>query len=248
MGLEAGEFISDLVTNWPLPTDKRREGDDHLRLIKRAVKNTFPNMNGACNVTPQKLNNLPNNMSGLVTELRRHVVPMRAIVAFSGTEEQVPAGWVLCNGQTVTGFGAVPDLRARFILGANVTYPAGTSGGAASGNTGTSGGHIHAVQEVALTVAQLPPHNHRVLGSSAGGGDIDPLNSTDSAFAGTQDGTNALLGANASGTVLVENTGSGQGHSHGMSTSGEHLHTVSTLPPYYSLAYIIKVIDWVEPL
>lgn len=43
MGLEAGTFIDDLVITNPVgATDERRFGDDHLRLIKSVLKNTFP--------------------------------------------------------------------------------------------------------------------------------------------------------------------------------------------------------------
>jgi hypothetical protein len=39
MGLEASVTkISDLNQSWPLSTDKRKEGDDHLRYIKVAVR------------------------------------------------------------------------------------------------------------------------------------------------------------------------------------------------------------------
>lgn len=43
MPLETGNFIDDLVTTNPPGTDGKSQGDDHLRLIKLLVKNTFPN-------------------------------------------------------------------------------------------------------------------------------------------------------------------------------------------------------------
>lgn len=43
MPLESGTFIGDLVITNPVgATDHRRFGDDHLRLIKEVLKNTFP--------------------------------------------------------------------------------------------------------------------------------------------------------------------------------------------------------------
>lgn len=247
MGLEAGEFIKDLVANWPLPTDKRREGDDHLRLIKKVLKNTFPNLNAAVTATPAVLNNLPANTASLVTELKKHLVPARTVVAFSGEEEQIPDGWVLCDGRTVAGFGAVPDLRARFLFGANATYHAGTLGGASSANSSTSGGHVHTVQSVVLGVAQLPAHSHRIYGSSHGGEDNDPITDPSASVVGNADATGAYTSTNGSATKIVEDTGGNQGHTHGMEAAGVHQHTVSTLPPFYAIAYIIKVVDWVEP-
>lgn len=46
MGLEAVTFTDDLVVTNPISSDPRSEGDDHLRNIKTAVKNTFPGMVG----------------------------------------------------------------------------------------------------------------------------------------------------------------------------------------------------------
>ena len=44
MALETGTFVDDLVTSNPVgATDLKSQGDDHLRLIKTTLKNTFPN-------------------------------------------------------------------------------------------------------------------------------------------------------------------------------------------------------------
>lgn len=58
MALEAGDgFISGLVITNPVnATDQVAQGDDHLRLIKTALKGTFPNLNGAVTATPAELN------------------------------------------------------------------------------------------------------------------------------------------------------------------------------------------------
>ena len=44
MGLETATYIADLNDQNPTPDDLRRQGDDHLRLIKAVLKNTFPNL------------------------------------------------------------------------------------------------------------------------------------------------------------------------------------------------------------
>jgi hypothetical protein len=46
MGLETGNYISDLVQTNPLSTDLKSQGDDHLRLIKKTLKQTFPVITG----------------------------------------------------------------------------------------------------------------------------------------------------------------------------------------------------------
>lgn len=46
MGLEAATYIQDLVTTNPTSGDQKSQGDDHLRLIKAVLKNTFPSATG----------------------------------------------------------------------------------------------------------------------------------------------------------------------------------------------------------
>src|SRR5262245_4848139 len=43
MPLETGTYVNDLVVTNPPGTDLKSQGDDHLTLIKRVLKNTFPN-------------------------------------------------------------------------------------------------------------------------------------------------------------------------------------------------------------
>lgn len=43
MGLETPTWIDDLVVTNPVSTDQKTQGDDHIRNLKTALKNTFPN-------------------------------------------------------------------------------------------------------------------------------------------------------------------------------------------------------------
>lgn len=57
MGLETGTYISDLNANNPVnATDVVGEGDDHLRLIKSTLLNTFPNVTGEVSLTHEQIN------------------------------------------------------------------------------------------------------------------------------------------------------------------------------------------------
>jgi microcystin-dependent protein len=67
-------------------------------------------------------------------------IPSGIIVMWSGSAAEIPQGWTLCNGN----YGA-PDLRDRFVIGAEGTYPVGGEGGEAT--------HT-------LTVAEMPSHTH----------------------------------------------------------------------------------------
>ena len=51
MALESATYISDLNAANPASTDGLAQADDHFRLIKGAVKATFPNVTGAISAT-----------------------------------------------------------------------------------------------------------------------------------------------------------------------------------------------------
>ena len=50
------DFISDLDPRWPNGSEKISDGDDHIRNIKRAITETFPNIEGEVTVDHEKLN------------------------------------------------------------------------------------------------------------------------------------------------------------------------------------------------
>lgn len=52
MGLETGTTISQLDSSWPLGSDQKAQGDDHLRLIKAVLKAQFPGVGGQGFNTP----------------------------------------------------------------------------------------------------------------------------------------------------------------------------------------------------
>lgn len=56
MALESATYISDLVSSNPTAADQRKQGDDHIRLIKSTLDNTFPNITGPVTVTHTQLN------------------------------------------------------------------------------------------------------------------------------------------------------------------------------------------------
>ena len=47
MALESATYINDLAAANPVGTDPKSQGDDHIRLIKQVLKNSFLNLSGA---------------------------------------------------------------------------------------------------------------------------------------------------------------------------------------------------------
>lgn len=58
MGLESTTFIDGLVATNPTSSDNANQGDNHIRLIKSAIKATFPNITGAVTVTQSQINSV----------------------------------------------------------------------------------------------------------------------------------------------------------------------------------------------
>lgn len=51
MGLETTvNYLSDFDIAWPLPSDAKSAGDDHIRNIKKALRQTFPLFTGVMNI------------------------------------------------------------------------------------------------------------------------------------------------------------------------------------------------------
>ena len=138
-------------------------------------------------------------------------VPIGAILMWSGTD--VPEGWALCNGKTNNNI-VTPDLRGRFVLGANTDPVAETR---PEHKIKASGG----AETQTLNIEQMPKHTHdlsvKVFGYSAARNGDNELTAA----------PKTKFGVSTSQTYTPDESGSGQ--------------AFSLMPPYYVLAYIIRV-------
>jgi hypothetical protein len=247
--LETGTYISDLVSSNPPAADPVGQGADHIRLIKSCIKATFPNINGAVTATEEQLNSASTGL-----------VPVGGVIMWSGAV--APSGWALCDGGTyakLDGSGNIvaPDLSDKFVICQGGSHAYGSAGGASS-NTPAITVNTHV-----LTQAELPNVNFTVTDLGHVHGVTDPghkHNAPDSAnlwayknpatlYAtsgigpdyGPQYGAMAVTATGLtvnSGTtgISVASGGSGTGHGHTASSAA-----VPTVPPYYTLAFIIKL-------
>lgn len=235
MGLEVAQYIHQLLETNPTVADHLKFGDDHIRLIKATLKNTFPNVRGPVIIDHTTLNNLPTNVNGKIEALfanreAKGTIKMHDIV----NVPQIPNGWALCDGSTVPGYGVVPDLRNQFIRGWDGTAAnAGTTEGVAAPKARNAGGHTPVIQGTALTAAQLPPHDHGLPGIVSYPG------------TGLQWGGNASVQSGA-GTSRTANTGAGEAHTHTAEAVPPHTHDLD-LPQHYRAVFIVKVTDFSLP-
>jgi microcystin-dependent protein len=158
------------------------------------------------------------------------VIPVGGIIMWSGST--APTGWALCDGSTVNG-RKTPDLRGRFVL----------SSGSASGLTARTINQTGGEEQHTLTVSEMPAHTHTATGTSgSAGGHTHGYYSGHGSTAGIRGGdfnsgeigyrshynTTSSDGAHTHPiTVTVSNSGGGAAH--------------NNMPPYYVLAFIMRV-------
>ncbi len=173
-------------------------------------------------------------------------IPMGGIIMWSGVVAAIPAGWFLCDGTNGT-----PNLVNRFIVGSTDLYAHLATGGSVD-HTHTvtnpaAGAHTHALTVAThiLVEAELPAHKHGNGVTCATSNVFNHSTTPAVPTTGKSIDENGATGGTEGYTTTI---GSGTAHGHTGSTAdsdGSHTHTtsvdtVSNLPPYFALAYIMK--------
>lgn len=170
------------------------------------------------------------------------------IAIWYGSAETVPAGWAICNGQTIArsdGGGDIttPDLRDRTVIGAGGAHARGDTIGAFSKtvNSTDAGGHTPA--------GTVPDHAHPFDGTG---------NAAVAAAGVTIATTTNSLDAGGSSSGIGSVTLNDAGHSHGVTVNGTtqatslaltmvpvpaHKHgvTIDVTQPSLALHYIMRI-------
>ena len=170
------------------------------------------------------------------------IPPVGGVVAWIksmvGVPQTLPAGWVECNGATISdgespmNGQAVPDLNGNeFLRGA------ATSGGIGGGTTGAGSSHTHSqsgsVSNHTLSEAEMPTHSHVVFGRTV----------TASANTLTAGGASIRVTGLSGSDADSGNAGSGNGHDHNdtFSNGNESSHTHASQPKFYDVVWIIRI-------
>jgi microcystin-dependent protein len=179
-----------------------------------------------------------NTEEGKVQENGHDLLPRGSIIMWSNLESQsVPNGWALCDGKTYNyyydedgtrlyeeaeaGTIKTPDLQDRFIVGAGGDYPKGDTGGE---------------KEVTLTESQMPAHDHNI---------DDPGHEHNISYG-------ILHGPDRSGTWAEGWSPHSKNYNDDKSTENSPTgiertksagsgHAHENRPPYYALAFIMKL-------
>jgi microcystin-dependent protein len=169
------------------------------------------------------------------------MIPRGAIIMWSGSK--IPSGWALCDGSNGT-----PDLRDRFILGANTINEAGQTGGSNS---------------YSLSVSQMPAHSHTGTTTAEGlhshsGTTTSNGNHTHSYLTHSNTmssdpvGSTSFYGAWRHETMIDTPLAGDHTHNFSIGQQGSHNHSFTTTtegsglaidnrPSYFKLAFIMKL-------
>lgn len=152
-------------------------------------------------------------------------IPSGIITMWSGAASAIPDGWALCDGSNGT-----PDLRGKFALGSSDKYAVGATGGE---------------ETHTLTVAELASHSHAkgTLSTSNTGSHTHSYYKSygDQSKDGMRGGTSYVTSSMGTSSA---STGSDGSHSHtvsGSTASAGSGTAHNNMPPYYALAYIMKL-------
>jgi hypothetical protein len=217
------------------------EINDELTAIQTAIATKLdkasPSMTGTPLAPSPSL--AADNTQIATTEWVRDIInaiePLGTIKAWAASIANIPAGWALCNGANGT-----LNLTDRFITAfGGGSFNQNSTGGYVAGavripNEGsvfTSGGHNHGGSTAlhALTVAEMPSHDHGVTLTLGGG--------STGYYSGNYFGLE----------VVTPSAGSNNGHNHGIGVDGTHLHVFdgttasSPVPGFFALAFIQKI-------
>lgn len=169
--------------------------------------------------TPGKIiewvtNYVTSRLNTFLSSLSTSFVPIQGIIMWWGVPSTIPAGYALCNGQTVGGI-TTPNLSDKFIMSANYL---GSNVGASKSAFPVVPYHTHTATWPFVTETYVTSVNSGA-GGITGSGEVpiqhDPI---DGPGEGPNTG-NIDVYVTATGTTIAD----------------------ETLPPYYVLAYIMRV-------
>ncbi len=153
-----------------------------------------------------------------------NLTPRGTVIAWYGDITKIPSTWALCDGTNGT-----PDLRGRFILGS------GKGEGLTQRDLNAKGGD----EVVTLNESQMPAHTHYLFVNADGGtGNVNTLYPN---VAGINTYVYGVSNSNDNTERYRLNAGSTTPANAGVSgwKGGSQPH--NNMPPFYVLAYIMKL-------
>lgn len=153
MGLETGTYINDLNELWPLGSDGKSAGDNHIRLIKEALKNTLPGLAGAF----ARVQSKSANYTALATDNTSLILATAALTLSLTAAATLGNKWVAAVYAS-SGDVTIDPNGAETINGsATLTIPSGTFAWVWCTGTTFYAARIHPYTAYLATIGALSP-------------------------------------------------------------------------------------------
>jgi hypothetical protein len=226
MALESGTYIDSLVATNPVATDGLAQADDHMRLIKAAIKATFPNITGAVTVTHTDLNTVTTP-----------AFPSGTRMLFQQTA--APTGWTKDTANDDKALRVVSGTAGSGGTNALSSLDATAVGTVSSSISGATSLHY-------LTTAQIPSHTHYIFNGTGNQANSPGISSGNSPAASNTyyAGNNGYImtGSGVTPSLGISSpSGGGGGHSHGVGTLAVSSAFTGT-PNQLDIAYVDVIV------
>ena len=237
MPLDSATYVNQLDTSIPADTNYVYEGDDHIRTLKTVLKNTFPNLNGACGANPSDLpkgnksaavapavgNDTTQGYSvGSIWVDTTHDTIYMCVDSTAGAAIWTKLGSPIASGAYMMFFQSNTAIMTGwtfhaydqdYVIAPGATNNVGgTNNGFTPDNTGWAISGI-TTTNTTLTAAQsgLPDHSHI---------QNPPVNTGPGPVGVLYPGATYSNSAGTTGTVVGGAQNAAQGHNHGVSVTG----------------------------
>ena len=222
--LRSGEAMNHLESQWTyIKSDIDSHSHDLRYYTKTASDATFFSL-----TTSVALGFDADKIDGYaLADLVTTILPIGAIMGWSGLDSAVPAGWYVCDGNAHGGY-TTPNLIERFIIGAGGAYAVNATGGPGSWNgTITPTGSV-AIGNHTLTTSELPAHTHTYT----------EIHGPASVFTALTSYPYVYTQISSTPRTINNQTTGGGAHGHPGSTAS--FSAIDPRPAWYSLYFIMK--------
>lgn len=212
--------------------------NDYSLYIKKKTSGVEMKLNGNMHIIGNlkivNNNKLYNNRYKNETSLFFNLCPVGIICAYG--ERNIPECWAICDGTTKSNGFQTPDLKGRFIKGANSVDEIGINNDDVFDEYKTKDGKIIVRSENlprhTHSIGTQPPHGHVISGTLSN-------NSVLSSETGNSQYGIAIPGSGNQNLIPVNSQQPNSQHNHDIDAVGNN-QEIDINPPYYTLVYIIK--------
>lgn len=218
----SGSGVQDIFLVAGYNTTITRSGNDTLTiatgLTQLRAPDSSPYIEGQITILGSGGTRVSQNLQTITVD--SDPFPIGGIIMWSGSVNNIPAKWALCDGSTVNGI-VTPDLRNRFVIGAGENYSVNSTGG-------SKDAILVSHQHTGTTGTESQSHTHSGTTSNESQSHTHSGNTGDNSVGHTHSGTTGTESAGHSHSGSTNTAGSHSHNGNSSSSSASHSHNFNT--------------------